>query len=43
MTKLSRSLSSAALLLGALSLPLHAQSYHIAKTVPWSGTAAGTT
>ena len=37
MTKLSRSLSCAALLLGAVFLPLHAQSYHIAKTVPLVG------
>ena len=37
MTKLSRSLSCAALLLGAVSLPLQAQSYHIAKTVPLVG------
>ncbi len=37
MTKLSCSLFCAALLLGALSLPLHAQSYHIAKTVPLVG------
>jgi len=37
MTKLSRSLACAALLLGALSLPLQAQSYHIAKTVPLVG------
>ena len=37
MTKLSRSLACAALLLGALSLPLQAQSYHLAKTVPLVG------
>src|SRR4029434_3912009 len=37
MTKLCRMLSCAALLLGAVSLPLHAQSYHLAKTVPLVG------
>ncbi len=37
MTKLSRRLACAALLLSALSLPLHAQSYHLARTVPLVG------